>query len=166
MAVSDLHVNGPAKVQANFGSAWVDLGYTEEGVDVELEEHHEDIHSDEFGPATPVDIAYLGETADLRFSFISWDRTNMDTVESRFRSGKTVGAVDADCTGTLYFAGSKYIGIQYLAAQRCGLVLERYRRFPYAIVSGMISTKVGTRVSRMSVTLHAIPQNEVLYSFV
>ena len=167
MAASDLHVNGPALVQVDLGLGWVPLGYTEEGVDVELEEHHEDIHSDFRGPATPHDIAYLGETADIRCNFISWCGSTMNAVESRFRSNtKTVGAVDANCIGTLYFAGAKSIGVRYQAAQRCGLVLEQFRQFASAIVGGVISTRVGTRVSRMIVSFHAIPRSEVLYTIV
>ena len=169
MAASDLHVNGPAKVQVAFdgsGDTWVDLGYTEEGVDVRVEEHSEDIHTDEFGPATPRDVAYLGETAELVCNFISWDITNMDTVESRHRSGKTTGAVPASCIGTLYFAGSKYISVRYLASQRCGLTTEKYRQFLYCTVRGAIPFRVGTRVTRMAVTFRAIPRNEVLYTLV
>lgn len=166
MAASDLHVNGPAKVQVNFGSSWVDLGYTENGVDVRLEELNEDVFSDEFGPSVPADVAYLGETAELVCSFISWDITNMENVEARFRSAKTLGAVPTNCIGTLYFAGTKYFGVRYLASTRCGLTAERYRQFDYAMAPGSISFTVGTRVTRRQITFRAIPRSGVLYTLV
>lgn len=167
MAATDLHVNGPALVQiSNDGSTWVNLGYTEDGVDVELMEHNEDIFTDYSGPQTPHDVAYLGETADIRCSFVSWDESTMMTVESRFRSSasKTVGSITESCIGTLYFAGSKYIGVRYLSSARCGLTTEKYRQFLYATVRGAIGLRAGTRITRMQVSFHAIPRSNVLYT--
>lgn len=164
MASTDLHVNGPAEIQVSFGSAYVGLGYSEDGVQVDPREHQEPIYSDHLGPMIPADIQYLGESALIRATLIQYDRSNMETLESRFRSGKTAGTVPQSCIGTLYFAASKYIGVQYGSTARCGLSAEKYKQFPYATVQDVMSFRVGTRVTRITVTFFAIARDGLLYN--
>lgn len=167
MPATDFHVNGPALVQVAFSSgAWTDLGYTEDGVEVEPDLKVEEIMTDQLGNQIPTEVAYMGETATLTARFVTWDTATMDMVEARFASGKVAGAVPEDCIGTLMKQGNKFIGVRYRGSARCGMTAEKFRQFPIAFARGPIPIKAGTRVTRMTVTFFAYPSAGILYTLV
>jgi len=164
MAYQDLHVNGPAKVQvALTGSSYSDLGVTEDGVEPQLRIFHEDVITDDNGPAMATDVQFMGAEARIRLPMIRWDESTMRIVEGAIRSN-TGGTFDATEIGTLLIAGSNYFSLRIQSSQRSGLVLESPITFPYAFPVDSVDFKLGTRVTRKQLVFRAIWYAGTLYT--
>lgn len=77
MAVDGYTIGGVALVYTGTGanSALELVGYTEDGVDVEIIENVEPVMTDLFGPLTPQDFQSMGMVARVTVPFIAVDRT-------------------------------------------------------------------------------------------
>jgi len=170
----DLHVNGPALIELNLSAGsgdWVKLGYSEDGVRCELQAYHEDIYADFYGPNVPADVAFMGQTAMIMANLISWDDTILKQIEARLhlngQSGFTVpevGQVRAADIGTLIFSAGLGFQIRYTSSTRTGLAAEPYRQFVAGYLADSLPFSVGTRVTRVPISVRCIPRNNVLYT--
>lgn len=85
MAVDGYAVNGAALVYVGTGGsgALQLLGYTDQGVDIEIIENKQEIMTDLFGPMTPQDFQDMGLMARIVAPLIAMDRTVLATVMGR-----------------------------------------------------------------------------------
>src|SRR5690348_5025129 len=85
MAVDGYCVNGPALVYTGTGSAGALelLGYTVDGVDIDIVENTSPIMTDLFGPETPQDFQAMGMVARIVCSLIAIDRTVFNKVTGK-----------------------------------------------------------------------------------
>lgn len=85
MALGGFHINGPALVYTYTGSGGASelLGYTRDGVDVELIKNWMEIFTDIFGPMTPHDFQDMGEVAQISCPLVVTDRTVLGHVMAR-----------------------------------------------------------------------------------
>lgn len=152
MAITNVHVQGGAKIQVNTGSGYTDLGYSEDGVTMNFLLKQKDIFTDQFGEGVPIDVLFLGYEATIEMELISWDTTVLNTVINWSR-GETIGSL-AHCD-----YGSPYIGdTRYLGLQINGCTVGQYIwTFGIAWVVDTASLTIGTRESRWSLTWRAIP---------
>lgn len=76
MAIDGYSINGTAFVQTNTGTAGAleTLGYTEQGVDMDITESKEEIMTDLFGNRTPQDFQDMGMMARVVVPLIAYDR--------------------------------------------------------------------------------------------
>lgn len=94
MAIDGFTVNGTALVSVGTGAAGAleTLGYTQDGVDIEITELTEDIITDVMGRA-PQDVQSMGMTARIVVSLIAMDRTVLAKVTGK-GDRTTVGALN------------------------------------------------------------------------
>lgn len=85
MAVDGYMVNGTAFVYTGTGGAGALelLGYTEQGVDKDINENKGEIITDLFGPMTPQDFQDFGMVARIVCPFIALDRSVLGRVMNR-----------------------------------------------------------------------------------
>lgn len=78
-------VNGPAIVFTGTGGggALLELGYTDQGVDIEILENKLEIITDLLGPMTPQDWQEMGMLARIVCPLIAMDRSVLATVTGR-----------------------------------------------------------------------------------
>ncbi len=75
------HVNGSAFVWVSFnGVTYERLGFTDNGVDINVQQNKGEIITDVFGPMTPQDFQDFGLTARVVCPFIYTDRAILDQV--------------------------------------------------------------------------------------
>ena len=82
MAINGYMVNGSAIVYTDVDTpgSFLPLGYTDSGVDMNVQQNKGEILTDIFGPMTPQDFQDFGMTARLVCPFIAMDRTEMNAV--------------------------------------------------------------------------------------
>ena len=164
MAHTDLHVNGPALVQVALnGSAYSNLGYTDDGVRATINTYHEDVMTDDYGSSIPGDVQFMGQDANISLPMVRWDAATMASVLGLIRNNSAGAHLQADI-GTLLIAGSKFMGLRIQAIQRTGLTAEPVHTFAYAFPIQSAELSLSTRVSRINLTFRAIAVNGTLYS--
>ena len=163
MAYTDLHVNGPARVNvALTGGAYSNFGFTEDGVEITPTIYHEDVPTDDYGPSMPGDVQFMGAEFKISLPMVRWDLSVMNSVLAFIRSS-TVGAFSSAEIGSLMIAGGKYMGLRIVSSARSGGSTEPTHVFPYAWPVGDIPFKVGTRVTRHRITFRAIYNSGTLF---
>ena len=70
-----VNVAGPTRILVKGASTAQFLGYTIEGVDINTEAFHLNVHGDQHGgdAGPPIDVQYLGQIAHVRCEFSKWD---------------------------------------------------------------------------------------------
>ena len=71
-----IHVNGRADVvmcPMDDHEAGVLLGWTVDGVTIDIEQFHNEIYTDNRGPSVPQDVQYFGSTATITMDLIVYD---------------------------------------------------------------------------------------------
>lgn len=83
-SINGYMVNGSAIVytDVNTPGTYAILGYTDSGVDINVQQNKGEIMTDVMGPMTPQDFQDFGMTARIICPFIATDRTEMDAVIS------------------------------------------------------------------------------------
>jgi hypothetical protein len=102
------HVFGEAAIEVGLGSASAlqVLGFSVDGVDIEIHRPVVPIYDDRAGPQTPTDEQQFPAYAYVAAQLIWWDDTIRANVFTRADNGTTEG-VNAGA-GVLFGAGSKY----------------------------------------------------------
>jgi hypothetical protein len=102
-----VHIAGAAHIKVGTGSAGAleELGYTRNGADLRPEGYFLNVPGDENGgdDGPPIEVIYMGETAQIRVELTKFDVAVADRVACRVRGG-TAGTPSA--AGTALFAGS------------------------------------------------------------
>lgn len=161
MALLDIHVFGPAKVQIAQGTgSYQDFGYTVDGVTIEPEVYHEDVLTDYLGPAIPTDVQQMGQVVFITLPMAAFDKTVMQQIDALARQF-TLGQIGPDYVGSLYFAGVQYFGVKLVPTARVGQGVTNYptqetETYPYCHPIGRLPRNRGTRHTRKTVVMRAI----------
>lgn len=91
-------MNGGALVSVKLSGSYVTIGYTQDGVNLHLQQFLEEIMTDVFGTRTPQDFQDMGMMATIDIPFIAIDSTDFLTVLN-------VGDKTTNTDGTLNTAG-------------------------------------------------------------
>jgi len=137
-----VNVSGATLIYVDTGSANAleGLGYSVNGVEVELRGYFGDVPGDEHGgdQGPPIDVQYFGEIAIVRFEMSKYDSAIAAKCEPRLLGG-TAGQPGA--SGTLMFGDEK---VYRLLLYNTGGPLN----FPRAFPRGSIEVNKGTVFSR------------------
>jgi hypothetical protein len=127
--MSQLYVPGPAQLFVGTGNsqALVFLGYTQEGVDINLRGNWLPVISDVAGPTTPIDRQFFPESADFTFRLTEYNEQVLQAYACRTFGG-IAGALQANQAGSLLV--QENLGFPF--AIRC----------PYAVKTAFSATMV------------------------
>jgi hypothetical protein len=152
VAIQGYCVNGPAIVSVKISSAYVTLGYTQDGVDLRLMQHLEEIITDVFGPRVPQDLQDMMMDAHIGIPFIAIDRTDLITVLN-------VGDKTTNIDGTSNSPGL------VLGAGGYGQVLGIASQFdsPWFFYQTFVRddkwrTKLATKANPVNINFYAMPK--------
>jgi hypothetical protein len=174
--MQQFHVNGLATLQANFGDGLTSVGYSTDGVTIELHFETDDIHTDKWGSKMPEDIMDLGQWATVKMQLIKYDTTAIQELENRLNSTTAPGKqpnVDGSgniLIGTLMGQCNAMTPIAITRGQNVGCEgtpLEGGWQFGAAYLADMDSFKVGTRVTVHDLTFRCLPDaSGILFSVI
>ncbi len=127
--MSQLYVPGPAQLFAGTGAmqALQFLGYTQEGVNINLRGNWLPVITDILGPTTPTDRQFFGCGADFTFRMTRYNEQVLQEMSSGIFGG-TAGVINANQSGSLLVTES--LGFPF--AIKC----------PYAVKSAFSATMV------------------------
>lgn len=136
------YYDGPVLVRTGTGSssALEDLGYTENGPEIDGEAFWLDVHGDQRGgdAGPPIDVQYIGEIVKVRLVLTRYDTAVLDKVICRLLAG-TAGVTGTP--GTLMFEETKYVRLLLSPT-------SRPRNFVRAILRGVFGINKGTKHSK------------------
>jgi hypothetical protein len=170
-SINGYTVNGPAIVTANIGAshAYVVIGYTQDGVDVAIQQMLEEIMTDVFGPRVPQDYQDMMMKCRITCPFIALDRTQfLLLLNAGDKTGNTDGT--SNSPGLVLGAGG-YSFVLSIASQ-----FDAAGGYWFAstfVRDDKIASKLGTKVSPIRCNFEAIPKasytavagaNSVVYS--
>jgi hypothetical protein len=150
------HVFGEAAVTVGLGSAGAlqVLGYSIDGVDIEINDEVEPVFDDRFGPRVPTDEQKFLESARIRAQIIFWDETVRQNVFIRSQNNVTEGVMPG--AGLLWGAGGFYYRL-LINVPLVSPTNESPWNFLNARMMGSQPIKVGTKVSAWNMTWFAKP---------
>lgn len=105
--MSQGYVPGPAQVFVGTGAsaAYEWLGYSQDGVDVQLIASYRDVFSDFGGPDVPVDSQFMGESGFISMTLNKYNETVLQELAGRrVGTGITPGQIEAQGLGSLMIA--------------------------------------------------------------
>jgi hypothetical protein len=177
----EFHVNGTASIWASIGSGNSAnlVGYSQDGVTIELHYETEDIMTDKWGSKIPEDVMNLGQWATVKCNLIKYDTLMVEYLNSRLAETGVVGDMPNNITGSTDCAAPNAIGrlmgqcgsFTKLWVQRCNpaceTVVEGGWKFDTAYLADIDSFKVGTRVTIHDLTFRCLPNaSGVLYTLI
>lgn len=137
-----INVAGPVAVSIKpAGGALMDVGYTEQGVDITEQIFSYDVQGDQNGgdQGPPIDIQYMGAVDIVRMTFTKYNQTTMQIIRDRLSgtSPDTPGTA-----GVLHFQGT-------LAYE---LLLDCFtpRNYTRVVFREPIETNKGTKHSKLT----------------
>jgi hypothetical protein len=143
-------VNGPALIsigaQGTSGSL-SELGYAEDGVDIEIEYGDEPVFADSGGTKVPVDFQTMGKMARISFGLTVYDS---DVLDSILLHGATGPGLEP-APGLLLGANSKMFRVCIAGP------LDLPHRFFFCKLDGSVRDKLGTKRRKPMVPILAIP---------
>lgn len=136
MAIDGYMINGSALVYTDVVTpgTFALLGYTDSGVDMNVQQNKNEILTDIFGPMTPQDFQDFGMTARLVCPFIACDRTQLDAV---------IGVGDAAVLGQLNTPGT-VVGVEGYKFQ---IGIESPFDIPWVFKACIVRPGFGTRLA-------------------
>jgi hypothetical protein len=171
---TQFHVNGLATLQADFGAGFNDVGYSQDGVTIELHYETDDVHTDKWGSKMPEDVMDLGQWATVKMQLIKYDTASIEQLENRLQvttaPGKQPNVNDSNLImiGTLMGQCDYMTPIKILRGRNVGCEqtpLEGGWQFNAAYLADVDSFKVGTRVTIHDLTFRCLPDGSgILYS--
>jgi hypothetical protein len=149
VAIDGFTVNGSAVVSVGTGAAGAleTLGYTDQGVDIDIQELTEDILTDVSG-RSPQDVQLMGMTARIIVNLIAMDRTVFAKITGR-GDRSTVGQTSTP--GTILGANN------YLFRVGIASPLDTPWSFPTCLVRPGYGTRLATKVHPFRIEFFAIP---------
>ncbi len=169
------HVNGLATFMA-YGvvtaNTWSTVGYSQDGVTIDLHYETEDIHTDKWGSKIPEDIMNLGQWATVKMNLIKYDTAAIQGLEDRLQREANPGLLpNTSGLGSSLNIGSlmgQCTDMTPIAIMRGGNVgcesdpLEGGWQFNAAYLADIDSFKVGTRVTVHDITMRCLPDSSNL----
>ncbi len=172
------HVNGLATIWtdvAESGTAAI-LGYSQDGVTIELHYETEDVHTDKWGPRIPEDILNYGQWATVKCSLIKYDMAQLQSLQGRIvTNGLGTPGSEPNVTGGVLDIGelmSQCEDFNQLWIQRvnpgCEVsTIEGGWKFGATYLADVDTFKVGTRVTMHDLTFRCLPNSSgVLFSLI
>ena len=163
--VAEFHVNGLAKIYVGVGSSSpIQLGYSQDGVTVELHYETDDIHTDKWGSKVPEDVMDFGQWATIKCNLIKYDAPTLQYLQGRLGNA-TLPNNDPNVTsgylseiGTLMAQCGNMYPIWITRQQtNCETNVEGGWKFYTGYLADVDSFKVGTRVTIHDVTFRCLP---------
>lgn len=146
------HVNGPAVIwcaDQGLAGALVQLGISEDGVGITLQQHDEPIMTDDAGTRIPHDLQDMGEDALIDFRLVYYD---LDVLRRIRRRRMLPGAgINQPARGVPIFTA---LGGFRLAIQSD---TDEPWRFFFCTTRGAQRARVGTRRTAWDMSVYAIP---------
>lgn len=107
--MSQGYVPGPCNIFVGTGAsaAWEFLGFSQDGVQLQLIAAYKDIFCDASGPAVPLDVQFMGEHGFISATLNKYNETVLQKCAGRrIGSGVTAGSIEANGLGSLMIAES------------------------------------------------------------
>ncbi len=162
MAIDGYTVNGSSLVYTGTGSAGALelLGYTDNGVDIQINKNLSEIFTDIYGPMTPHDLQDMGMTARIVAPFIAIDRTVMTKVLTKgdnSGSGSTQGKLNT--AGLPLGAGfpNGVGGANFLFKVAIASPADVNWQFNYCAVRPTFGTRLATKANPFRLEFLALP---------
>lgn len=147
-----VHVSGEARIKIGSGSvgALEILGVSEDGVDINIEDHVDPVMTDTFGPRVPFDEQHFLETGTIQMRLIFYDEAILAKIRRPLLNSAAEGTmVEA---GTLYGAAGHYFRL---------LILSPQDSLPWNFLSARMErakrVKIGTKRNAWDLSFFAIP---------
>jgi len=149
MAIDGYTVNGTALVSVGTGTsgALEVLGYTQDGVDIDITEITEDIMTDVMGRA-PQDVQAMGMTARIVCAFIALDRTVL---------AKITGRGDRTAVGQVNTPGLVLGAAGHLFRVGIASPFDTPWSFSKCLVRPGFGTRLATKANPLRVEFFALP---------
>ncbi len=185
MAVIPLHVNGPARIEIrnvfDFTPRGAEispipgflvLGFTVEGVDPQIEFGLFEWNTDQYGTHVPGAILFIGQMGKIDMELIRWNQRVLDEFVAIFPF-IDAGNSNTSVIGKQIFSGEAIsrdpdtAGINLTPSLRIesqkltGLNQEVAYEFFNCYVLPPQAFRLGTRVTRMKLTVRCLPQDQV-----
>lgn len=150
MAIDGFTVNGTALVYVGtgIGGALELLGYTDQGVQMNVDEHKLEIFSDVFGPRTPHDFQDMGMTARIVAPLIAMDRTVLASITGR-GDRTTVGMISTP--GLVLGSGGYFFRVGIASPA------DAPWSFSYCLLRPGFNSKLATKANPFNVEFFAWP---------
>lgn len=161
--MSQGYVPGPVQVFVGTGTsaAWEFLGYSQDGVNLQLVGATEDVMCDVSGPLLPIDVQQMGEQAFISLTLNKYNEPVMQKMaRRRFGAGVVPGAIEANGLGSLMIAESYAVPILLLFPYRSktfqsGTIVPCYN-FSAGWLNDDFTVPVSVRLKALRVNFRAI----------
>ena len=162
-----LHIPGPTEVSVQFSPGGTAgpvevLGYTIEGVDIELDVKTRDVYGDQNGgqDGPPIDIQQFGQLATVRGVFNKFDSAVMEKIKSRSDGATTPGQnIDVGCLLAQENQGHRLV----IKPTKTGTACPIYN-FAFAVARQPIPFRYGSKVKEVTVNWQCHAVAGVLYT--
>jgi hypothetical protein len=156
MAVDGFTINGSAFVYVTTGSAGALelLGYTDNGVDIQISYHRKEVYTDLYGEMTPQDFMDMGMVAAITTPFVAVDRTvlaKLMTLGDNSGSGGSGSSRMLNSPGLLLGAGGHSVGVAVASPADVGWY------FPECLIKPVVGTVLATKLNPLKVGFVAWP---------
>lgn len=151
MAIDGYTIAGTTFVLVNpvpGDDAMVTLGYTTDGVEMNVSENNAEIFTDLLGPLTPQDFQNMGMVARIRAPLIAMDRSVLATITGR---GDRTAVGQISTPGMVIGVSNKLINL----GLSCAADFPWF--FPYCIMNKGFGTKLATKANPFMVEFFAWP---------
>jgi hypothetical protein len=140
------------------GNALLFLGYSEDGMRIQLRETFEDVHADLLGPRIPIEVQRFQADALITGDLIRWNENVLQLIEERSRAVTAWGAVARAEVGALMLAQNKCY--RFLCdAPNVGMGVFPNMlayNFPASYLHDVMERRRGARVERVHITQRAL----------
>ena len=158
--MSQLFVTGPAEIYVGAGGSGLEfLGYTDEGVRIQLQGAFEDVFADLGGRRVPIDSLFMGEQAVMTCNLIRFNELVYKHCAKRIPSQSARGTYLSNKVGTLMIQEAEAYRVLIDAPYRSKtafLTMEAYN-FPTAWLDAGTDIGTGTKAKTINCIFRALP---------
>jgi len=185
MAIIPLHINGPARVEvtrfpealnpvgAEVGQFGSIVGFTAEGVDINVQIGTREWITDQSGTKVPGAVLFTGFFADIDLELIRWNQrivdrllkviygigisglpnSNTAIIGKHLFSAERIGGVTAGVNRTA--------SIRIISERLTGLPQEQSYEFKNCYITDSQAFRLGRRITRMQIKFRCLAQDQV-----
>ena len=167
--MTQFHVNGLATIWVDYGEGDTVLGYSIDGVTIDMNFESEMVFTDKWGPKVPEDVLNQGQWATVRCQLVKYNNEPLQAVKERL-TGVTsnygglpneysddtiaIGALMKQCDHLITLSVDRGTTCTELGT---GIEYEGGWQFKGAYLADTDSFQVGTRVTSHDLTFRCIP---------
>jgi len=172
----EFHVNGLARIYINVTGSPTELGYSQDGVTIELHYETEDIMTDKSGAKIPEDIQNMGQWATVKCNLIKYDTSLIEYLQNRLNEVDVAGKlpnvrsnITTGCPNAIAELMGQCNDFSDLWIRRCNPAcegsIEGGWHFYNTYLADIDTFKVGTRVTIHDLTFRCLPGSSgILYT--